>query len=224
MKSNSLTASPLLSRFDRALMVCAVGLVSAVAAMAAPVEYSLDDTGARVAAGSGVFTLDVGPVLTDYKATAVSGAGTTFGTWHAVSFESFLGTFPSLVISNLIGAKVVYTMPAIGGSDIQPGSSADLEWAHFIAEAGGAFGLRILPVGSPVPEGTSTLKLLALGMGAIGAGVLRKPRKRGVHECRLHGLPSGSCMPEDQSSVAHPAQFRWLSTSLPPGSGSSPAR
>ncbi len=130
----------------------------------------------------------------EYNATGVAGAGTTFGTWAAVSFESVVGTFPSLIISNTVGAMVVYSIPAIGGGAVQPGSQADLEWAHFIAEVGGAFGLRAAEVGSPVPEGTSTLRRLAFAIGAIGAGVLRKRRKQAAQGQRLHGLASRLCV------------------------------
>ena len=159
--------------------VAAVAFLSAGSVGAAPVPYSYNDSGAGGYAGVGVFTLDVGVPLMDYDATAVSGDGTTFGPWASVTFLAHAGIFPSLVISNLVGASLTLSLPGIGGGDVQVGSQADLEWANFLVEAERS-GFRIAPVVTEepqVPEASTWISVAALTGGAIAQVVRRRVRR-----------------------------------------------
>lgn len=163
----------------RSWFAAAAALLSAGSVGAAPVPYSYNDSGAGGYAGIGVFTLDVSVPLMDYDATAVSGDGTTFGPWSAVTFQAHAGDFPSLVISNLAGASLTLSLPGIGGSDIQVGSQADLEWAHFLVEAE-QIGFRIAPVVTEepqVPEASTWISVAVLGGGAVAQVIRRRVRK-----------------------------------------------
>lgn len=153
---------------------------SASATLGAPTTYSFNDAGAGGAAGSGVFTLEIGAPLGDYEATGVAGGGGTLGTWGGVEFSANAGSFSSLVISNLVGASITYSAPGIGGSDIHAGSQADLEWEHFLVELRTSFGIQIDPVAGAalVPESSTWISLAALGLGIAGTQYRRLHPRR----------------------------------------------
>lgn len=139
--------------------------------------YELDSSGSAYSSlGNGTFTLDIGNPLGAYSATGVSGGGSTFGTWDAVAFRVNPGVFPSLVISNFVGASLTFSIPGIGG-EVATGSQADLEWANFISSFSSGFGvsIRALPT-SNVPDQGPWLPITA---AALGVTVLFTQRGRG---------------------------------------------
>lgn len=147
------------------------GVISGLAVLRADAvqSYTLDPgTGPYEFLGTGSFQLTVGTPLGGYQATGVNGGGKTFGTWEAINFRAFGGTFSSLVISNLVGAAFEVSLPGIGGGEISPGSQADLEWDHFMAALNTATGISIRSVPtSVVPDGGPLLPWSAATLGGI---------------------------------------------------------
>lgn len=164
-----------------AALVIALGLLGfAPGARASDGTYSFDDSlvAGGPYAGTGVFTLTVGAPLGEYPATGVAGSGDAFGTWRSVQFRATPGGFTSLVISNLVDASIEFSLPGIGGGEIDPGSQADLEWAHFLTEAN-RIGLRIAPLSTVVPESSTWLGAAGICGAAAVVGIRRRGQRRG---------------------------------------------
>jgi hypothetical protein len=161
----------MLPKLSRLLLVCAaVFTLGSASLTAAPITYLFDPTGSDYEAlGIGTFTLDLGPALGEYNATGVVGGGATFGTWQSVSFIAIPGQAPSLVISNLVAASISFSLPAIGGGEINPGSQADLEWANFLAGFS-TFEISITPLISSVPDGGPSFALIVGVLGGLLIG------------------------------------------------------
>lgn len=175
---------------------------------AVPLTYSYDDSAAGGFAGVGVFTLEVGVPLGRYNATGVAGAGDAFGVWGAATFLAQPGFFPMLTISNLVGASVTLQLPAIGGGVLEVGSSADLEWQHFIEAAGKLPSpIRIVPLSAPVSDGGPSLVWSVMTLAGVtvwaraGRGCLGRS---GTRMRRPDSVPGSPAAPEgaDNSALA----------------------
>ena len=124
----------------------------------------------------GTFTMDIGDPLATYESSEASG---TFrgASWSRVIFSAREGLPPMLTLystSEMLQANAY----GIGGGMILAGSTAALEWDHYIKVEAGWGPLRITRLGQGVPEfGPSNLLSATAWLGLLLVAARKKARR-----------------------------------------------
>lgn len=177
---------PLFQLTKRIACLVGIGIVAlaSLSSQAVTKRYSYDDSGGSglFKAGTGTFCLQVNEALGDYAATSVSGEGGLLGNWGGVTFSARIGSYPSLVISNLVGTSITTSVFASAGGELAEGASAAAEWEHYISTVGASYGIVIREIGEcdhhPVPDAGSTSLLTVVTLvGWVGFARVSRGRR-----------------------------------------------